>query len=783
MIEPSKKVLFTSHTANFSKFNRPFMRWFKDQGYEVHYASAGEEEVFDCDTHFTIPFARSPLKFNNIRAIFQLKKIIDREHYDIIHTHTPMGGLVTRLAAMNARRRGTRVIYTAHGFHFFTGAPLVNWLIYYPVEKWMARRTDTLITINDEDYQCAKKKFKTDVKYVPGMGVDPARFEPRLTKKQRTELRKSFDIKQNDFVMIYPAELSKRKRQLWLIDALADFMSNHSDVHLLLPGSDSLDGKCQALVDKLSLGRQIHFPGYRHDIPQLMMASDLAVSSSSQEGLPVNLLEALMAELPIVATDSRGHIDLIKDGFNGYLVDITDKQKFAVKIANIYNDNIKRDKLALNSIKQLNGYRLADIMPVFTEIYAQNKITEISQLTTRGTPIPKLVYLHSAEKVKQDSHGRLYTDGSYNDKVWQRYLKISTNITFIARKDSVSYNDAELDANYHKIHNNVQTIFVENRHSSPMTMLNFAKRRKNTLTIQENLDSANLLIIRMDCSEGYVAAKYAKKIGLPYSVDVVSCAWDSLWNYSLVGKIIAPIRYLKMRYVVRNAEAVLYVTEKYLQSRYPSNGLTEGCSDVMLSSSDIVPERMFKRKSKIILGTIAPLDVAYKGQDAIIKAIYQLNSSRGTTLYEYQLVGGGVSQRLNALVRQYGLEDQIKFIGQLSHEQVFRWLDSIDIYAQPSKVEGLPRALIEALDRGCPSIGSNLGGIPELLPEQALFNWRDTSSIVKTILYISSPDNAKKASAQNLSTAERYKPAILAERRNNFYKLLVRNVSAKRGAK
>lgn len=367
------KILFTSHTANFQKFNRPFMRMLSEQGYEVHYASMGEEEIFDADTSFTVPFTRSPFRLSNIRAYKELKKIIDREHYDIIHTHTPMGSVVTRLAARQARAKGTRVIYTAHGFHFFTGAPLVNWLIYYPVEKWMARHTDTLITINDEDYQRAKKKFKTDVCYIPGVGVDESKFKPRLTKKQRNDLRKSLGIKPDDFVMIYPAELSKRKRQIWLLNSLGEFIKQHPDVHMLLPGGDSLNGACQKLAVELDIEKQVHFLGYRNDIPQLMMASDLSVSSSSQEGLPVNLLEALAAGLPIVATDSRGHADLVKDGVNGFIVDKNDSRQFVEKVATLYDNVSIRMEMKKNSKDMLSGFSLNDIIPVFDGIYKEKE--------------------------------------------------------------------------------------------------------------------------------------------------------------------------------------------------------------------------------------------------------------------------------------------------------------------------------------------------------------------------------------------------------------------------
>ena len=327
-----KKILFTSHTANFQKFNRPFMRMLRKDDWEVHYASMGEEEILDADKSFTVSFTRNPFTISNIRAYKQLKQIIDRENYDIIHTHTPVGSVVTRLAARRARSRGTRVIYTAHGFHFFTGAPLLSWLIYYPVERFMARHTDTLITINDEDYKRAKRTFKTDVRYVPGVGVDPERFKPRLTKKQRNDLRRSLGLKPDDFVMIYPAELNKNKNQTMLIMAMEKLTAANPHIHLLLPGQDSMNGFHSKLIKEKGLQNNIHLLGYRADIPQLLMASDLSVSASYREGLPVHIMEAMTAGLPIISTKCRGATELIEEGENGYLVDFDDVEAMTAEI-------------------------------------------------------------------------------------------------------------------------------------------------------------------------------------------------------------------------------------------------------------------------------------------------------------------------------------------------------------------------------------------------------------------------------------------------------------------
>lgn len=362
-----KKVLFTSHTANFQKFNRPFMRMLSKQGYEVHYASMGEEEILNCDKSFTVPFTRSPFRLSNIKAYKQLKKIIDRENYDIIHTHTPMGSVVTRLAARDARKKGTRIIYTAHGFHFFTGAPLANWLIYYPVERYMARHTDTLITINHEDYERAKRTFKTDVQYVPGVGIDPQKFDVKMTKAEKTKLRKSLGLKDTDFVMIYVAELLKRKNQTWLVRTLEQFIKENPDAHLLLPGKDSLEGRLHQLVDDLGLQDRVHLLGYRTDIPKLMKISDLAVSSSTQEGLPVNIMEAMYLGLPIVATDCRGNRDLISS--NGFIVPLKAAEQFVQELLKIRNDAQLSNKLGKNSQKLAVNYLLSDVMRSMKLLY------------------------------------------------------------------------------------------------------------------------------------------------------------------------------------------------------------------------------------------------------------------------------------------------------------------------------------------------------------------------------------------------------------------------------
>lgn len=311
-----KKVLFTATVdSHILHFHIPYLKMFKEKGYEVHVATNGTQEIPYCDIKHIISFERSPIKWRNLKAIKKLKKIIDKEKFEIIHCHTPMGSVVTRIAAKKARKKGTRVIYTAHGFHFYKGAPLLNWLIFYPVEKYLAKYTDCLITINQEDYNLAKKKFNTkQIELIHGVGVDKSKFDIEITKEEKHALKKSLGLKEQDFIIIYVAELSKRKNQGMLIKTTKELIEEgKKNIKVLLPGEDYINGYYQKMAKDLRVEENIKFLGYRKDIPKLLKISDLYVSTSKQEGLPVNIIEAMFSGLPIVATNCRGNRDLVKN--------------------------------------------------------------------------------------------------------------------------------------------------------------------------------------------------------------------------------------------------------------------------------------------------------------------------------------------------------------------------------------------------------------------------------------------------------------------------------------
>lgn len=365
------KVLFTAHVdSHILAFHIPYLKYFKDKGYEVHVATNGDEEIPYCDKKIKISFERSPFKFNNIRAIKQLKKVINEEKYDLIHTHTPMGGVVTRLAANSARKKyHTRVIYTAHGFHFFKGAPWKYWLMFYPVEKFLSRYTDDLITINKEDYELASKKFSTNVHYIPGVGIDPKKFDVKMSESEKGKLRKSIGLSSDDFVMIYPAELNTNKNQILLINVMEKLVKKYNNIHLLLPGRDSYNGHYQRIVKEKNLQKNVHFLGFRKDIPCLLKISDVSVSSSLREGLPVNIIEAMYSGLPIVAAKCRGMSDLIRSEQNGFLIDKNSEEQFIDVIEKIYLKKIKLDKIRNVNKRDSEKYLLDNILKEYIKIY------------------------------------------------------------------------------------------------------------------------------------------------------------------------------------------------------------------------------------------------------------------------------------------------------------------------------------------------------------------------------------------------------------------------------
>ncbi len=366
-----KKVLFTATVVktHINVFHLPYLKWFKEQGYEVHVAAKNDFinelcVIPNCDKYYDIQFARFPFSKTNIKAYKQLKKLIQENNYEIIHCHTPVAGVLTRLAARN--NKNTTVIYTAHGFHFFKGAPLLNWLIYYPVERFCARYTDKLITINKEDYGRAKQfKLRKNGKlyYVPGVGIDLDEIENIKVdiKKKKAEL----GIQENTPVLLSVGELNKNKNHETVLQVLSK-LKDKNFIYLIC-GRGVLKEYLERKIQELHLENKAKLLGYRSDVIEILKIADLFIFPSKREGLPMSVIEAMATGLPVIASNVRGNRDLIE---KENLFEPNDVKTLTSLIEKRF-DVMENDGFRKETYTNLEQYSLTNVLKQMAEIYEE----------------------------------------------------------------------------------------------------------------------------------------------------------------------------------------------------------------------------------------------------------------------------------------------------------------------------------------------------------------------------------------------------------------------------
>lgn len=374
-----KKALITATVqSHVAQFHKPLMKLLKENGYEIHVAARdnlveknGLSLEF-ADQVFNIPFARSPFSKNNISAYKQLKAIINRCHYDLVSCNTPVGGVLTRMAAKKARKNGTTVYYTAHGFHFYKGAPLQNWLVYYPVEKLMAHKTDKLITISDEDYRLACNKIKTKIERIHGIGANTAKYFPACREKCM-EIKNEIGAADATPVLICTGELLDNKNQAAAVRAVAALKKDYPQVLLMLAGNGPKLEELKALAQNLGVSQNVRFLGYCTDLEKYINASDIAVACSFREGLGMNVIESMLCAKPVVASNNRGHRELVQEGKTGFIVDARDPQAFAEKIRCICRDGQLYQSMSKQALTAAQPYREENVREELETIYGFSK--------------------------------------------------------------------------------------------------------------------------------------------------------------------------------------------------------------------------------------------------------------------------------------------------------------------------------------------------------------------------------------------------------------------------
>ncbi len=345
-----KKVLIVTTVSGFvPQFEMNNVRILQEMEYEVHYASNFQNVSYGMDNHrldgtgvvrHQVDFARSPFDIkSNPKAYWQLKKIMKEHQFALVHCHTPVGAVLARLVAKSYRKQGTKVIYTAHGFHFYKGAPWKFWLVSYPMEWWLAYHTDVLITINEEDFENAKKlpigkKYNKNGKVykIDSVGIDLERYQSIVVTKE--EKRREFGIPNNAFIIVSVGELNWNKNHAIVVEAIGKLKKDNIYYLICGEGIEKIPLKEQA--KRLGIEKQVLLTGFREDIPEILKTADVMAFPSLREGLGVVAIEAMASGVPVIASDNRGTREYMRDGWNGYVVSKNTAEEVAKAIQMVY---------------------------------------------------------------------------------------------------------------------------------------------------------------------------------------------------------------------------------------------------------------------------------------------------------------------------------------------------------------------------------------------------------------------------------------------------------------
>ena len=378
-----KALVVASVASMIQQFNMHNIQLLLDQGYIVEVVcnckegnTISDEKVKEmvrelAEKGVSVTHVPIPRKIYDIKGIFksikQIRKMCKKEKYALMHCQSPIGSVVARAAAIKARKNGMKVIYTAHGFHFYKGAPKKNWIIFYPIEKVFSYVTDVLITINKEDYRFAKRNMNArKIVYIPGVGVDIEQF--RNVSCDRVSKRKELGLKENDFFILSVGELNQNKNHEVIIKAIA--LLKNPKIHYYIAGIGNKEEYLKKLANELNV--HLHLLGYREDIPELLMSADLFACPSYREGLSVALMEAMAAGLPCVVSNIRGDVDLIQDGKGGFLCNPQSILEFSRATDYFLTNKRECAQMSEYNLKHIKNFASGKVEKLMRRIYFEN---------------------------------------------------------------------------------------------------------------------------------------------------------------------------------------------------------------------------------------------------------------------------------------------------------------------------------------------------------------------------------------------------------------------------
>lgn len=366
------KILYITTIGSTMGFFKSLIKKLIDDGNTVDIATnETDKPVSNCYRDwgcniYPISTSRSPFSIGNLKAIKQIKKIVKENQYEIVHCHTPLGAVATRFACKGLRKKGVKVIYTAHGFHFYKGAPKKNWIIYYPIEKLCARWTDVLITINNEDYEFAKKKLHAKrVEYVPGVGIDVDKFANTIVDKAAK--RREIGVPEDAFLLLSVGELNENKNHQIVIKALAEV--NGSKIHYAIAGMGDEKDELEKLAKDLNVN--LHLLGYRSDVAELYKTADTYILPSLREGLNVSIMEAMASGLPVICGRIRGNVDLV-DNCGGWTFRPSDKNELVSCLSVVSKAEAKT--MGENNQSKIRVFDVLEVNKRMLELYGGTNV-------------------------------------------------------------------------------------------------------------------------------------------------------------------------------------------------------------------------------------------------------------------------------------------------------------------------------------------------------------------------------------------------------------------------
>lgn len=373
-----KVLLVATVQSHIAQFHIPLIEMLTEKGVEVQVAARdnlkeknGLKISDKVSKVYDVPFSRSPLSSQNIKAYKLLKEIILKNEFDVIHCNTPVGGIIPRIIKKREKIK-SKIFYTVHGFHFYKGGPIKNWLIYYPIEKYFSKYTDCIITINDEDYMLAKTKMKAkSTKHINGVGVNVNSFK-KFDKTNVENIKKELKLNDN-IVFASIGELNKNKNQIMQIEAMQEITKQYPNVKLLMLGNGPLKTQYEEEIRNRNLNKNIELLGYRRDVVDILNSIDCLISTSKREGLAVNILEGLASGRIVIASDNRGNRPAIKNGETGFL--IHSKEELIKTMKNVIENKEKIINKMEPKIKiTIQEYSIEVVKKQLEEIYKSEGI-------------------------------------------------------------------------------------------------------------------------------------------------------------------------------------------------------------------------------------------------------------------------------------------------------------------------------------------------------------------------------------------------------------------------